>query len=84
LEVPYAAWTSISLDFITQSAQAHGQTQIMVVVDFFTNMAHFVDLATNANAQDVADTFLKEVWKLDGLHSSIVSDIDPKVWGQFW
>jgi len=36
LEVPYAAWTSISVDFITHLPKSQGQTQIMVVVDRFT------------------------------------------------
>jgi len=42
LEVPYAAWTSISADFITQLPESQGQTQIMVVVDRFTKMADFI------------------------------------------
>ena len=33
LEVPYAAWMSISTDFITQLPKSQGKTQIMVVVD---------------------------------------------------
>jgi len=44
----------------------------MVVVDRFTKIAHLIGLGTNATAKDVADTFLKEVWKLDGLLSEIV------------
>jgi len=84
LEVPYAAWTSISVDFITQLPESQGQTKIMVVVDHFTKMAHFIGLATYATAKDVADTFLKEVWKLHGLPSEIVSDMDTKFSGEFW
>jgi len=84
LEVPYAAWTSISVDFITQLPESQGQTQIMVVVDRFTKMAHFIGLATNTTAKDVADTFLKEVWKLHGLPTEIVSDMDAKFSGEFW
>ena len=53
------------MDFITQLPESQGQTQIMVVVDRFTKMAHFIGLRTNASAKDVADTFLKEVWKLE-------------------
>ena len=64
LEVPYAAWTSISVDFITKLLESQGQTQIMVVVDRFTKMAHLIDLPRDATAKDIADTFLKEVWKL--------------------
>ena len=56
----------------------------MVVVDRLTKMAHFIGLETNATARDVADTFLKEVWKLDGLPSEIISDMDAKFSGEFW
>jgi len=56
----------------------------MVVVNRFTNMAHFIGLATNATAKHVANTFLKEVWKLHGLPSEIVSEMDAKLGGEFW
>jgi len=56
----------------------------MVVVDRFTKMAHFIGLPTNATAKDVADTFLKEVWKLHRLPYEIVWDIDAKFLGEFW
>jgi len=39
----------------------------MVVVDRFTKMAHFIGLEENATAKEVAEAFLKEVWKLHGL-----------------
>ena len=83
LEVPYAAWTSISTVFITQLPESHGCTQIMVVVDRFTKMAHFIGLATEATAKDVADTFLREVWRLHGLPSEIISDMDAKFSSEF-
>ena len=56
----------------------------MGLVDHFTKMAHFIGLVTNATATDVSDTFLKEVWKLAGLPSEIVSDIEAKFSGEFW
>jgi len=78
LEVPYAAWSSISTDFITQLPESQGKTQIMVVVDRFTKIAHFIGLHEKATAKDVADTFLREVWKLHGLPTEIISDMDAK------
>ena len=78
LEVPYEAWTSISVDFIIQLPESQGKTQIMVVVDRFTKMAHLIILETNATAKNVADTFLKQVWKLHGLSSQIISKTDAK------
>jgi len=54
----------------------------MVVVDRFTKMAHFIGLPEKATAEDVADAFLREVWKLHGLASEIVSDMDAKFSGE--
>ena len=72
------------MDFITQLLESQGQTQIMVVVDRFTKMAHFIGLGTIATTKDMADPFLKEVWQLHGLPSEIFSDMDTKFSGQFW
>jgi len=84
LQVPYAAWASTSVDFITQLPKSAGYTQIIVVVDRFTKMAHFIGLEEKATARDVAESFLKEVWKLYGLPSEIISDMDAQFAGEFW
>ena len=55
----------------------------MVVVDRFTKMAHFIALEQNATAKNVADVFLREVWKLHGLPTDIISDMDAKFSGEF-
>ena len=84
LEVHYDAWSSISTDFITQLPESQGKTQIMVVVDRFTKMTHFIGLHENATAKDVVDTFLQEVGKLHGLRTEIILDMDAKFSGEFW
>ena len=73
LETPYATWTSISTDFITQLPESQAYTQVMVVVDQFTKMSHFIGLPTEATAKDVATVFLRELWKLRGLPTAIIS-----------
>jgi len=55
----------------------------MVVVDRFTKMAYFIRLQENATAKEVAEAFLIEVWKLHGLRSEIISDMDAKFAGEF-
>jgi len=72
------------MDFITLLPQSQGQTQIMVVVDCFTKMSHYLGLPTNMTGKDVADIFLNEVWKLHSLPSKIVSDMDGKFSSEFW
>ena len=56
----------------------------MVVVDRFTKMAHIIGLQESPTAKEVAEAFLKEVWKLHGLPSDIISDMDAKFAGEFW
>jgi len=72
------------MDFITHLPESEGHTQIMVVVDRFTKVRHFIGLNDNATAKDVADTFLQEVWKLHGLPTEIISDMNGKFSGEFW
>jgi len=67
----------------TTSAIA-GKTQIMVVVDRLTKMAHLIGLHTNASAKDVADTFHREVRKLHGLPAEIILDMDARFSREFW
>src|SRR5437588_3335566 len=59
LEVPYAPWKSISVDFIVALPESEGFHQIMVVVDRSTKMAHFIPLNENATTSDVTRSFHK-------------------------
>ena len=54
----------------------------MVVVDWFTKMAHLIALEPTATAKDVANVFSREVWKLQGLPTEIISDMDAKFSGE--
>jgi len=56
----------------------------MVVLERFTKMAHFIGLYENATSKDNADTFRREVRKLDGLLTQIRSDMDAKFSAAFW
>jgi transposase InsO family protein len=85
LEVPYAPWDSISMDFITDLPLSDGHDSIWVVVDRFTKMCHFIPLKTNAKkSSDLARIFLREIWKLHGLPREIVSDRDTRFTAKFW
>jgi len=47
-------------------------------------MAHFIALPTEATAKDLATVFFREVWKLHGLPTEIISDMDAKFSAEFW
>ena len=62
LEVPYRPWASISMDWIIELLEAGGGfTQIWVIVDRLTKMAHFIPLKTNITAIELAQLFLQHI-----------------------
>lgn len=61
-----------------------GHDAAYVVVCRLTKMVHLVPTHTTASAEDTAELFFKEVFRLHGLPSSIVSDRDSKFTSDFW
>jgi hypothetical protein len=84
LPIPEQAWQVVSLDFISGLPTSHHYNCIMVVVDKFSKYAHFLALAHPFSALSVAKLYLKEVYCLHGLPSSIISDRDPIFTSKLW
>ena len=75
----------ISLDFITGLPRNQNQNDsIMVVVDKLSKEAHFIPVKTTYKAANIADIFLKHIFRLHGVPKVIISDRDPKFTGNFW
>ena len=72
------AWTHISADFITKLPLAQGYDSILVVVDQFTKMVHFVPTTEKTTAEGLARLFRDNVWRLHRLPESIISDRGPQ------
>jgi len=85
LELPYAPWQSIAMDFITELPLSEGCDQLWVIIDRFTKMAHFLPLRKEGKtAADLAVIFAREVWKYHGLPTDIVSDRDSRFTSETW
>ena len=55
--IPEKAWTHISADFITKLPLAQGYDLILVVVDRFTRMAHFIPTTEKTSAEGLVRLF---------------------------
>jgi len=73
------------MDFITDLPISDNCDQLWVVVDRYTKMAHFLPLTKEGKtAKDLAIIFAREIWRLQGLLSDIISDRDSRFMSETW
>jgi len=76
--IPEKAWIYISVDFITKLPLAQGYDSILVIVNRFTKIVHFIPTTEKTSAEGLAQLFRDNIWKLHGLPDSIISDRGPQ------
>ena len=74
LPIPTNSWKSVSMDLIVELPSSSGFNSILVCVDRFTKMAHFIPTNSDVDAEGAATLYLRNVFKLHGLPGDIVSD----------
>ena len=85
LAVPSCRWSEVSMDFIMDLPRtSSGYNAIFVVVDRFSKRAHFIPYKTTYGAMQTAEIFFREIYKLHGLPSRIISDRDSRFRSDFW
>ncbi|GJP81062.1 hypothetical protein CLOP_g11242 [Closterium sp. NIES-67] len=85
LPVPEQAWQVVSLEFITGlPTTTSGHDTILVVIDKFSKMGHFIPTHTTTRTEETAQLFVRYIISQHGIPTTIISDRDPKFTSKFW
>ena len=85
LPIPRWKWEIISLDFIIGLPRNRNQNDsIMVVVDKLSKETHFIPVNTTYKAANIAEIFIKQIFRLHGIPKVIIYDRDPKFTSNLW
>jgi len=85
LGISVRKWDSIAMDFVTHLPHTmRGHDAIWVVVDRLTKSAHFLVVNLRMSMAKLAHLYIREIVRLHGVPSSIMSDRYPQFTSRFW
>ncbi|GJP37734.1 hypothetical protein CLOM_g22155 [Closterium sp. NIES-68] len=85
LLVPEQPWQVVSLDFITGlPTTTSGHDAILVVINKFSKMGHFIPTHSTARTKEMAQLFVRYIISQHDIPTTLISDRDPKFTSKFW
>jgi transposase InsO family protein len=74
----------IGTDFIGPFLEVDGFNYLWVVICRLSSMVHLIPINTKTTATQLSSIYMREVVRLHGLPSLIMSDRDPKFTSKWW
>jgi len=73
----------IAIDFVGELPESEGFNAILVITDRFTKVQPYIPPKTTWTAEDVANIYSTEIWRLYGQPRHITSDCGPQFASRF-
>ncbi|GJP45521.1 hypothetical protein CLOM_g4910 [Closterium sp. NIES-68] len=84
LPVPEQPWQVVSMEFITGLLPTtSGHDAILVVIENFSKMGHFIPTHRTACTEETAQLFVRYIISQHGTPTTFISDQDPKFTSKF-
>ncbi|GJP85496.1 hypothetical protein CLOP_g15589 [Closterium sp. NIES-67] len=78
-------WQVVSLDFFSGlPTTTSGHDAILVVINKFSKVGHFIPTHTTARTKATAQLFVCYIISQHGIPTTLISDRDPKFTRKFW
>ncbi|KAF5443243.1 hypothetical protein F2P56_035816, partial [Juglans regia] len=85
LPIPVWTWDEIGMDFVSGFPKAlGGQDAAWVIVDRLSKSAHFIPIQMTYSVDRLAELYVREIVRLHGIPSKIISDRDTRFTSAFW
>jgi hypothetical protein len=79
LPIPDWKWKEVTMDFVTGLPPSQSKKDAnWVVVDRLTKQTHFIPVNVRHSIGKLTEVYTREIVRLHGVPSSIVSDRDPR------
>lgn len=84
LPIPSAPWTDVSMDFVVCLPMSKQRKDlIFFIADRFSKMTHFIAHHKTYDVSNVTDLLFREIVRLRGMPTTIISDRDAKFLSYF-
>lgn len=82
--LPRTHWIQICMDHMSGLPESmHSNTMIIIVLDCFSKMAHFVPCKAASKAEDIANLYVQNIFLLHGWPRGIITDKDGRFLDSF-